>query len=635
MVCGSAWAGSAEETFVAASDAYQARNERGLAVYAQRLKADNYVLVPYVDYWRLLLRLEQADASEVQEFLTRYTELPISEQLRAEWLKQLGKRQDWQAFFGELPRLAHADASTTCYALVGRDTQGETGALREGRALWMTPTDQPTNCDELFDHMQQKGVLSTEDIWSRVRLALAQDRTSVAKAVLRRLPQGEMGNLKLLDHAYENPQRVLEKKLLSPKTRYGREISLYALERVSRSQPQLALDLWNASKADFSREEQAYLWGRMAFYASKRHDPEALEWFGRADDTTLTQEQLAWKARAALRVRNWEVLLTTVSAMPETMREESAWRYWKGRALKEKGQIAAANALLLPLSRERETYYGLLAEEELGDVVSAPANPYKAPEEEVRAVQNLPGIQRAMALYRLDMRWEAKNEWAWATRTFDDKRLIAAAELAFRQEWYDLAINTADKTSLTHDFSLRYPTPYRDLMQTYARDNGLDEAWVYGLIRQESRFLSYARSGVGASGVMQMMPATARWVAKRMGMREYHPAMINRLDTNLRFGTYYLRHVLDKAGGQPLVATAAYNAGPSRAKRWSGSQALEGAIYAETIPFTETRGYVQKVLSNACFYANRLGTKVQSLKQRLGQVAGEGGALAAQDADEP
>jgi len=626
-----AWADSPQEDFVAARDAYKASNERVLAGYSARLLAENYPLAPYVEYWRLLLRLEQADAAEVREFLERYADLPFSERIRVEWLKKLGKREDWPVFFEELPRLSEDDAAIACYAIAGREAQGEDGALQQAKPLWLTAAEQPANCEALFDRMAKAGAITQDEVWARFRLALTQGHVSVAKSALRRLAQQDGINLKLLDKAYENPQRVLEKKIISAKSRYGRELNLYALEQVSRAQPDLAQELWATMKSGYSAEEQRYLWGRMALYAAKRHDPLALEWFADAADTPLSDEQLAWKARAALRAKNWEALLATVAAMPLAMQEDSAWRYWKGRALKEKGQVVAANAVLVPLARER-SFYGVLAEEELGDAVSAPPASYKASEEEVAAMRNLPGIQRALELHRLDMRWESRNEWAWARRNMDDKQLIAAAEVAFREEWYDVAINTADKTTLTHDFALRYPTPYREMMQARAKENDLDEAWVYGLIRQESRFISYAKSAVGASGLMQVMPATAKWIAKRLGLGDYRHGMINQLDTNIQFGTHYLRYTLDQMGGQPVMATAAYNAGPGRAKRWAGTQPMEGAIYAETIPFSETRGYVQKVMSNAYFYSHRLGAKLQTLKQRLGLVAGGGSALAT---DEP
>jgi soluble lytic murein transglycosylase len=359
----------------------------------------------------------------------------------------------------------------------------------------------------------------------------------------------------------------------------------------------------------------------MALHAARRHDPLTLDWYGYAEGTPLNRDQIAWKARAALRVKQWETVQETIDAMPRDMREEQAWQYWYGRALKEKGLIVAANKILLPLSRER-TYYGLLAEEELGEIIGAPPESYKATQEDIRAAQSIPGIQRALELQRLDMRWESRSEWARVVKILDDRQLIAAAEVAFREEWYDIAINTAEKTRLTHDFAMRYPTPYREVMQNYVRENGLDEAWVYGLIRQESRFISYARSGVGARGLMQVMPATAKWIAKRMGMDGYNHGMINELDTNIQFGTHYLRYALDKMGGQTLMATAAYNAGPSRALRWAPADPMEGAIYAETIPFSETRNYVQKVMSNAYFYAHRLGGQVQTVKQRLGLIAG-------------
>lgn len=633
-VCCMAQADTNGDIFVAARDAYKARDQRALSLYSQQLQAENYVLAPYVEYWRLLLQLEQTSPAEYQEFLNRYADLPFSDRIRAEWLKLLGKRQDWATFFAEVPKLVQPDAGVTCYALTGRDAQGEASALQEGKAIWLDATDQPANCDAMFERMLGNKLLDTEDIWARVRLSLAKNKISVAKTALQYLPKSDSVNPKLLDQVYANPQRVLEKNLAATQTRYGRELVLYALDRISRTRPQLARDLWIKLQPRFDPTEKAYGWGRMALNAARLHDPIALEWYRLADDKLFSEEQFAWKVRAALRAHDWESVLATITAMPPAMREDSVWRYWNARALKEKGSIAAANSLFIALARDRTTYYGLLAEEELGETIGAPPVSHKATDENVRAVQNIPGIQRSLELDRQGLRWESKSEWLWATRSFDDMQLIAAAELAFRQEWYDLAIISAEKTSLTHDFALRYPTPFHDVMQRYARSNGLDEAWVYGLIRQESRFVGYARSSAGASGMMQIMPATAKWIAKRIGMSDYHPGMINRLDTNLQFGTYYLRYVLDQMGGQPLMATAAYNAGPGRAKRWNDGQTQEGAIYVETIPFSETRGYVQKVMSNAYFYAHQLGVKLQSLKQRLGQAATGSDGLTSQDMEQ-
>ena len=614
-------ADTAQDIFVNARDAYKAHNELALALDAQQLQAQNYVLAPYADYWLILLRLSQTDNTAMQTFLNRYADLPFTDRVRTEWLKQLGKRQDWQTFFDELPRLQKEDTAVTCYALEGRSQQGDNSGLEEGKELWLSTVDQPDNCNAVFDRMLKTDVLKADDIWARFRLALQDGKVALAKSTIQHLPKFEITSLKLLDRVNDNPQHALDKKIISAKTRYGRELNMYAVERLSRSQPDTALAAWKKLEPDFDVDSRSYLWGRLALYAARRHEPTALDWYTRAGDTSLDNEQLAWKARAAMRALNWPKVQSVIADMPPDMQDQSVWRYWKARALKEQKQIPAANAILVQLAQER-SYYGLLGQEELGEAISEPPEFYKASDDEVKAIQNMPAIQRALELQRVDLRWESRTEWSWAIRNFDDKQLIAAAELASRQEWYDLAIITADKTTLTHDFTLRYPTPYRDTMKAYAREQNLDEAWVYGLIRQESRFISNAKSGVGASGLMQVMPATAKWIAKRLGLGAYKHSMIDQLDTNIQLGTYYMRHVLDEMGGQALLATAAYNAGPGRARRWAADQPLEGAIYAETIPFAETRNYVQKVMGNAYFYANRLGLKLQSLKQRLGRVAG-------------
>ncbi len=611
---------SPQDVFRAAQQAYQVRDLRALEQHAARLQAQQYVLAPYLDYWRMLLVLEHADAASVRDFLARHAELPYADTVRAEWLKRLGKRREWTLFFEELPKLAGEHTAVTCLALLGRALQGDAQALQDGRPLWLRARSQPVECDSLYAHMRRQGVLADEDVWQRVQLALEAGQVSVAKAALRYLPEMSATRLQHLDEAYENPQRMLQGKRFSSATRLGRELNLYALERVSRSQPELALELWQGMRAEYGAEEPRNLWARMAMHASRRHDTRALQWYAQAGAASLSEEQAVWKARAALRARQWNTLLEAIAVMSPAQQEQPAWRYWKARALKEQGQQAAANALLLPLAQMR-SYYGLLAEEELGATLSAPPPPAsRAGEEEVRAVAGLAGIRRALEFYRLGMRWEGRREWQLATRAFTDRQLLAAAELAFREQFYDIAISTADSTVLTHDFSLRYPTPYRELMRTYAGKYALDEAWVYGLIRQESRFITQAKSSAGASGLMQVMPATAKWIAKRVGMGHFRDDLIYQVDTNIRFGTHYLRYALDVSGNQPLIATAGYNAGPGRARRWLPAQPMEGAIYAETIPFSETRDYVQKVMSNTFFYAQQLGTPMLPLKQRLGTV---------------
>jgi soluble lytic murein transglycosylase len=219
------------------------------------------------------------------------------------------------------------------------------------------------------------------------------------------------------------------------------------------------------------------------------------------------------------------------------------------------------------------------------------------------------------------MRTEGVKEWNWSLRGMDDRQLIAAADLAKRNQIWDRAITAADKTTSEHDYSLRFLSPYGEQVRPAAQNQSLDDAWVYGLMRQESRFITSAKSNVGASGLMQLMPATAKWVAKKIGLRDYSHSQVNNTEINVLLGTSYMRLVMENLDNHPVLASAAYNAGPGRAKKWRADRPLEGAIYAETIPFSETRDYVKKVMSNSVYYSVLFTGQPDSLKKRLGTVA--------------
>lgn len=641
---------SDQSLFQHARESYAAKNELALAEDVSELNAQQYLLAPYADYWLMLLRLDQADSTEVQNFITKYADLPFAERLRGEWLKKLGKQQDWPLFFEQYADFKREDPVVQCYALFGRSLEGA-DVSAQAKKLWLTTTDLPSNCNQLFDAMQKSGVLTDHDMWARFRLALQNGKLGIAKSVASRLAGYDQKNLKLLDIANQTPKVLLDnnsdgvktgrkktanKISASFKTREGIETNLFALDRLARMDVSDAIEVFEQLQKKFADDDRAFVWGRIAYHAARAHHPKALEYYALAKGASLDREQLAWQVRAALRANDWDIVIDAVSAMQPEQQQEGAWRYWKARALKEKTMNVEANAILGPLSRERH-YYGWLAAEELDSVMGNMQEEYNVTDLEVTAIASQPAIKRALELQRLDMRWEAKAEWAWATQGFDDKQLLAAAEYAARQKWYDIAISTADNTKQLHDFNLRYPTPYRDLFRAAARNEGVDEAWIYGLARQESRFMHYAKSGVGAAGLMQVMPTTAKWAAKRMGMSGYSNDLIHDLSTNVGIGTYYMRYTLELMNGQAVMATAAYNAGPSRAKRWMASAPLEAAIYIETIPFAETRNYVQKVMANAQMYAPRLGAPVQSMKSRLGIVPGVGRpetVLADADADD-
>ena len=613
-----------DDDFLAARDAFNARNNSRLNQLAPKLQS--HELAPFVHYWQLTLNIDSAAPDEIQAFLTRHNDSYISDRLRIDWLKALGRQKRWDLFQAQYPQLVNEDTEITCYQFQARleTLPADLSPFGEIKRLWFSGSDLPASCTPLFERLTDEKLLSVDDVFARLRLALEAGNVSVARAATQYLPGKYLGALKSLESVAENPARYLDKNNADLGTRGGREMLLFAVHRIARTDPDNAISHWTPIKARFSVEEQAYAAGQIALYLARRHDPNALTWYGQAKEAVLNDLQLGWKARAAMRAQDWPNLLAAVDAMTEAEQRRSEWRYWKARALKATNSPLAINEIFLQLSRETH-FYAQLANEELGAVLGPVPSTYKPTEAEANSVAAIPAIQRALTLFRLNLRIEGIREWHWVNRGLDDKQLLAAAELARRNDLIDRSISSADRTQQLHDFGLRYPAPHRDTMQTFTKPLNLDDAWVYGLIRQESRFINAAKSTAGASGLMQLMPATAKWVASKIGMKGFHAGVVNQLETNFALGTFYLKHVQDSLSGSNVLATAAYNAGPGRARRWQDAKPMDAAAYIESIPFNETRDYVKKVMSNSAYYAARFGDSLTSLKKRIGTVPGKRG----------
>jgi soluble lytic murein transglycosylase len=611
--------GADDKYFLKVHDAFDAGDTARLNRLAPHFPAS--LLEPYVAYYRLQANLENADVADIRQFLARTDDTPLIDRLRGEWLKLLGRNRQWDAFMKEYPRLVNQDEELVCYALQAR-LHGETvAAMEAGRKLWFSGDELPENCGPLFDAAIAAGVITEEDIWQRFRLALEAGNITLAGQLASRLSPALAPDQSDLRHAYRNPSHYLASLRLADAPMAKRVVALFALQRLARHSTQQAFAAWEKIAAYFPEQEQHYFYGWLGYEGSRAHDDRALQWYREAGNAPLTEPQLAWRARAALRAMDWREVLTSINSMGPEQLEEPAWRYWKARALQAMGLSDAAQSIFTELSKDYG-YYGLLAADELDEAArSAAQTTSHLPEQaEIDEVLAQPGIQRALALYRMGLDREASAEWDWAVRKYGDRQLLAAAEVARRNKIYDRAIDTAERTAQLHDFSLRFPTPYRDELEQPIRENDLNEAWVYGLMRQESRFAMHANSNVGAAGLMQIMPATAHWAAQRLGLKGYRRAHIHELGTNLKLGTYYLKTVLSRFDNNPVLAFAAYNAGPTRAQQWRGDVPLEGAIYIETIPFDETRHYVRKVMGNIVYYSRQFGEPAASLKQRLGVI---------------
>ena len=606
-----------DDVFLEAREAFQRGDIVKLNERASRLD-DDYVLLPYVRYWQLRSRLADLSTVEIQNFLAKHESSLVADRMRADWLRQLARNEEWESFLREYGKSGTPDTELACYASQAKLARGDSGILSQARPLWFSAQILPESCLPIFQAMFDKEILTTEDSWSRMRLLLENGNVAGARMLSMYLPAAQRPDTRLLESISKRPQRYLERTPLLLKTRGQREVAIFAIYKTAENWPEIAADHLRRVSGMLSDEEKQYAWAQLASGAARNLHAGTLAWFRNAG-SGMNDRQSAWYARAALRAGDWTELLTALNGMSNAERSRAQWRYWRARALMALGRPVEANTLLASLSNEFH-FYGQLASDELGTSISTVPQTYHPTSDEVDAIAIDRGIQRALALYRAGLRYEGALEWQWSIKDYDDKQLLAASILAVRNDWYERAIDTAERTVILHDFGLRYPAPYRKLVQDYSQQLNLDEAWVYGLVRQESRFVHTARSTAGASGLMQLMPATARWVAKRLGMMGHHTTLTETVDSNIGLGTYYLRQVLDSVDKQMVLASAGYNAGPRRAREWTASRPLEGAVYIETIPFSETREYVKKVMNNTIYYARLFHQSNLSLRDRLGVV---------------
>ena len=608
----------ADETsdFLAARAAFRAGNADKLDQYASRLQ--DSILVSWVEYWQLSLRLSNATPADINDFINRHTDSPLAARLRDDWLRQLASQQNWAAFMASYNTLEATDQSLQCDAWQADHVLHGAIPPAEALTLWRAGTMLPAACNQYFDALAADHMLNTDSTWQRLQQAMFRGDVATAQMAASDLPIGTAPTPQQLDEAANHPENLL-KVPHAFANRTDQEIVRYALDRLAHHDAQQAFQYWQDWQNQFSEPIRSEIWADIATRASQQHLPEALSWFAHAGNIPVDDTTLAWKTRAALLAGNWEIVRQSILAMQPASRAKPAWRYWLARSDRMLGDRQAANLLLLPLSN-KFSFYGLLAQEDLGVVASAPATDFYPSDDEIRAVSQMPGIARALLLYQMGLRGEATLEWRWSSQNFTDHQLLAAAILARNARWLDCAINTADRSHEQHNLALSFLSPYHNIAHSYAEEYQLNEAWVYGLIRQESRFISYAHSGVGASGLMQIMPSTARWIAHQLHIRHFHPSRLSEPDVSLRFGMFYLKTILTRLGNSDVLATAAYNAGPRRALRWQPAYPIEGAIYAETIPFSETRDYVKKVFANSVFYARRFNQPDTSLKSRLGII---------------
>ena len=625
------------------AQAYKVRDRKRLSALLPQLRG--HPLEPWGAYWDVSARLVEATPNELQDFFSRYAGSYQEDRLRAEWLLMLGRNRDWVAFNREfaLYRM-NDDKSVRCYALLADHLATGVDNTAQVKDIWLAQKEADEGCASAAEQLIKDHSTSSQMAWQRARLGMENDRLRVVtQAVELVSPSAAKG----INNIYLDPGKYLNDKLtaIQPKTR---ELVSLALIRQAYLDPEEAAAEVNKLrwKAQLTAEERSWIWGVIGKRAAQKLMVEALGYFAQGQAAQMHEDHLAWMARAALRAGRWNQVLEATNAMAPAQRAEAAWAYWRARALRKltatESARAQATQLLQDLASTRG-FYEMLAMEELGQPITVPLRPMALTPEEIHAAAANPGLQRALYAIRIGLRTEGVREWNYTTNLhtkggMDDRSLLAAADLACQSGIWDRCINTSERTRSIIDLEQRFPMPFKNAVLERSKQIGLDPAYVYGLIRQESRFLMDAKSGVGASGLMQVMPATARWTAKKIGLVGFQPQQITDRDTNIAIGTGYLKLVLDNFSGSMPMAAAAYNAGPGRPRQWrgqTGAPTLEAAIWAENVPFNETRDYVKKVLANTTLYAALITGQPQSLKARLGTVGPRGDAAPASEDELP
>lgn len=602
-----------DETFRQLRDASRKQDAARAIRLAENLQS--YPVPSYVDYYLLKSDLRNASEVQVDAYLNKYKGTAIADRLRNDWLLIQGKNENWASFDRHFPLFELADdTQVKCYALMSESAKGQ-NVSKEARLLLTTPKKYGEACFALISDLSAKKQFSDDDIWFQSRLAGESGMTALAARIgaLAGIPRTE------ISRAIELPATVLAQG--PGMDRLSHEKYLLALQKVAKKDQAQAAQYLNEASTVLDKKEQAIGWSVIALPASIALSPDALEYWKKAYSAPVSPYAHEWKVRAALRKENWKLVYEWINQMPVSLQKEPSWIYWKGRALLAMGHRDRAHKLFASIA-DQYHFYGQLALEEQGRKIVSPVNRKPLSRSEIDMMAANPGFQLAQKFFKMNWRFEGTREWNWQLRKMNERQLLAAAEYAREIDLLDRMVNTSDRTRKEVDFNQRFPTPFRENMTVATRELGLDMAWTYGLIRQESRFVMKAQSSVGASGLMQVMPSTARYVAKKIGLVDYHHGKINSVDTNILLGTNYLNMVLNDLGGSQVLATAAYNAGPRRPKAWRStlSRTVDGAIFAETIPFTETRNYVKNVMSNATYYAALFENQPQSLKQRLGRI---------------
>ena len=581
----------------------------------------DYPLYPYLQYRYLKARLGTVPQQQIQAFLQDNDNTVVGDRFRAYLLRYYARHGHWDDFIDNYQR--RGSTSLHCkYLGALLKTPQRQQALDQVKDLWLVGRSQPKACDPVFDAWEQAGHLDQELVWQRVGLAMDRGRTRLARHIGKKLKhRSDREVVYLWSQIHRKPHLSMPASRLAGHPMAAR-IRLHGVSRMARRDIDKAVDLWTRMQKTYRFERAEYNRARRAIglAMARNHHPDAIRWLSRVDAEFADKQVHEWLIRSAIRQGDWARVAHAIERLPLPQQSNLRWQFWWAYAHEQLGHYNDAQGIYQYLAGRR-SYYGFLAADRLDLPYSFENRPLDISDRELASIHRYPDALRARELFKLGKIIDARREWRRLTQTLSEREKLTASQLAHRWGWHDRAIVTMGKTDYRDDIALRFPLPLKDTVEAYSQQHSVETAWTYAIIRRESAFMSDARSSAGALGLMQIMPGTARHVARRMKLRYRGRHSLLGTDTNIRLGTGYMGQMLNRLNSQAVLATAAYNAGPHRVEAWlPESRPMDAIRWVETIPFRETREYVSNVLAYTIIYQHIMSDQYTRLAQRMPPV---------------
>lgn len=592
-----------QQTLSAIKKGHKTRIQKGLS------ELKDYPLYPYLLQAQLKRDLKNLPYRQVDQFLIEYGDAVVGRQLRRHWLNALAQKKQWPQYISYY-QAEIASNKYKCWHIEALHHTGyETLALNKTADIWLSGKSQPNECDPVFKRWQQAGYKTDDLVWQRTKLALDKRNTLLARYLSKRASAQLKPYTRRLISVHRDPRRLITSEDFQENNAYTTDIISHGLQRLAPRDYKLASQLWIDYRGytTFSNQQFHTIRDKIARQIIASGEDAALQWLITHDPNSDDSYLLEWRIRLALRQQQWSQADQWIGLLPENVRTASRWKYWQARVWQAQNkQTNQAIELLADLAAQRH-YYGFLAadllQQSYGFNHAYMAASYAQPQ-----VANDPAIVRSQEFFAMGKLTSARREWNMAIGGFDQPQLSAATSIAHQWGWHHQAIHTTIKANQWNDLSIRFPLAYQANMLDSAKVATIRPEWLYAITRQESAFGHDASSSAGARGLMQLLPGTAKLVAKKLGV-SFNNSDLFKPEKNITLGSSYLKTLLDDFDGNHILATAAYNAGPHRVKRWLNRQsaALPHDIWIETLPFHETRNYVQNVLAFSVIYGHRLG----------------------------